>query len=116
MAPSGRSASSPPMDASRFATEGHEVTIVGEIQKEGSVRRDDDGIDMLLMRGLVKVVEKECILFYLTQRLRGCRTALAFKKDDFRASEKNDVQPTLLPRNGEFQENLPIVGRGIRRG
>jgi len=25
------------MDASRFATEGHEVTIVGEIQKEGSV-------------------------------------------------------------------------------
>jgi hypothetical protein len=84
--------------------------------REGRVRRDDDRVDVLLMRGLVKVVEKECILFHLTQRLGGCRTTLAFKKDDFRASEENDVETALLPRNGEFQENLPIVGRGIRRG
>jgi hypothetical protein len=37
IAPSGGRTFCLPMEASRFASEGHEVTVVGEIQNEGSV-------------------------------------------------------------------------------
>jgi hypothetical protein len=56
------------------------------------------------MRWLVEVMQKERVLLYLPDGLRGRWPALAFKKDDPCVREEHDIQSSLFSRDREFEK------------